>query len=454
MRVLVLSSTPWAESNSFGNSFSNIFEGISGLEFANIYCLHGSPDNTLVRRYLQITEGSLLTNIWSPSVPTGRSFLGACTDFGEVATPEVNDAEREPRDLPAVGRKALDFMRSRRWQVFFWARDLIWKFGRWESPELRAFIDDFAPDVIFQPIYYSNYMSDIALFIHRYAGVPMVGYISDDNYTLRQFSMSPLYWVDRLYKRRKVKRVIGECEYLYVISRIQQEEYERCFRKHCEILTKCADFRDRPLPASGPEYPRTPDHPVQLLYTGNIGAGRWRSLALVVSALRQINVSGTKAQLAVYTATPITAAMKRALDVGGTSQIMGSVSAARVAQLQKDADILVHAEGLSLSSRLLVRQSFSTKIVDYLTRSRCILAVGPRDVASIDYFVRNDAAAVAHDAKQVVERLRALVEDPSYREEYGRKAWDCGKRNHSREAVQRKLYSDLCRILTPSRMRL
>lgn len=106
----------------------------------------------------------------------------------------------------------------------FWARDFVWKIGRWCSPELKAFIDDFKPDVIFQPIYYSNYISDIALFIKKYTGVPMVGYISDDCYTLRQFNLSPLYWIDRLHKRKKVKQVFMSCEFVYVISEIQKRE--------------------------------------------------------------------------------------------------------------------------------------------------------------------------------------------------------------------------------------
>ena len=36
MKILVLSSTPWTNDNSFGNSFSNIFEGIEDVEIANI----------------------------------------------------------------------------------------------------------------------------------------------------------------------------------------------------------------------------------------------------------------------------------------------------------------------------------------------------------------------------------------------------------------------------------
>lgn len=57
----------------------------------------------------------------------------------------------------------------------------------------------------------------------------MVGYISDDCYTLRQFSLSPLFWIDRLWKRRYVKRAIDECMLLYVITDRQKKRIYRDF---------------------------------------------------------------------------------------------------------------------------------------------------------------------------------------------------------------------------------
>lgn len=447
MKVLVLSNTPWADDNSFGNSFSNIFKGIDGLQFGNVFCRYGAPDNSIVGLYFQITERSLLANLRDPTVPSGRVFLGMLPDPSFASDPIGRDAAAdEPDVLNSVEQRQFDVLRTKRWLIFYWARDLIWKFGRWKSPELREFINEFAPDLIFQPIYYSNYLSDIALFIRECAGVPMVGYVSDDVYTLRQFSLSPLYWIDRIHKRRKVRSVIDRCEYLYVISDVQREEYERLFGKRCKVLRKCADFGDGAIPAAASVRAPASDSPLRLVYTGNIAGGRWKTLVLIARSLAEINVSEKKAQLRIYTTTPITAAMRRGLSIGGTSEIMGGIPASSVAQVQQDADILVHVEGFDLASRLQVHQSFSTKIVDYLSCARCILAVGPRDAASIDYFVKNEAAAVASTAAELAEQLRRLVADPALLSEYAVKAWDCGKRNHSRHKVQGELYADLSRI--------
>lgn len=71
-----------------------------------------------------------------------------------------------------------------------------------------------------------------------------------------------------------------------------------------------------------------------------------------------------------------------------------SVPTDKVSDVQRQADILVYAESFDKSRRSLVRQSFSTKIVDYLNSSRSIFAVGLNDVASIDYFIKNNSAVV------------------------------------------------------------
>lgn len=428
MKILILSDTPWDDSNSFGSSFSNIFSGIDNIEIANIYCRSGAPENKIVKKYFQITEKSLLANLKNSSVPSGNEIFVE----EKVKASTLNDAEQ----------KAFDSARRKRWQIAFWARDTIWTVGRWCSPQLKAFIDDFHPDLIFQPIYYSNYLSNIALFIKKYTGAPMVGYISDDCYTLRQFSVSPLYWLDRFHKRRKVKKVFMSCEFVYVISEIQKQEYEKIFGKPCYILTKCADFSAPP--AVKPTY----NTPLEMIYTGNLGNDRWKSLAKVATALAEINkpFKTPKAIMKIYSATPLNSKQIAALDDEKNSFFMGAVASSEVEMLQRNADILLYAEGFSLKSRLEVHQSFSTKIVDYLHMARPIFALGARDTASIDYFITNDAAVTAANDKEVYVKLSQLLNEHSLLDEYSLKGYESGKRNHESSIIKRELYNSLTSV--------
>lgn len=419
MNILIVSNTPWSDDNSFGNSFSNIFAGIPNLKFANIYCRPGEPHNQFDMTYFQITEKTLLRNLRNKDYPSGK----------------VIETESES----CVEVKALSGFeqgRKMRWQVMFWARDIIWKIGRWCSPDLKKFIDDFKPDVIFQPVYYSNFITEIALFVKEYTNKPMLGYISDDCYTLRQFRLSPLYWIDRLHKRKKVKAVIEQCEILYVISDIQKEEYEKIFSPPCKILTKCADFSQNP--------PVWAQHMsgISLIFAGNIGSGRWKSLAMISNAVEQINREGYNVRFDIYTPTPLTNRMKKFLIREGTT-INKPVPYSRIIELQNAADILVHVEGLSLSSQMAVHQSFSTKLVDFFAMGKCIFAIGTKDEASIKHLIDNNAAIVANSQADVYQKMKRICEHPEKIQIYGEKAYLCGAKFHNRNMMQKMVIDDL-----------
>jgi len=420
MKVLVFSSTAWSEDNSFGNSYSNIFDGMD-LKFANVYCRPEQPKNKFDMVFFQITEKNLIRNLRDRSVPTGI----------RVQPLAANAVELDSRE-----QKNFDRARKARWQILFWARDLLWKVGRWKSVQLQEFLDEFQPDLIFQPIYFSGYLNDIARYIHEYTGAPMIGYVTDDCYTLRQFRFSPLYWIDRIVKRRKVKKTIKQCDLLYVISEIQKREYEKIFKLPCKVLTKCADFR-----APAPVWPK-PDDTVKLLYAGNLGVGRWRSLSLVSKAVGRLRAEGLPVQLDIYSATPLTKAMEKALCMDG-SVCHGPVCYEEIMHLQRQADIMLHVEGMSLKNRLEVHQSFSTKLVDFFAMGKCILAVGPEDVASLDHMIRHDAAVTAQTESEVYEKLKALLKDPDVIREYGEKAYACGAMYHGKEKMQAMLIEDL-----------
>ena len=114
-----------------------------------------------------------------------------------------------------------------------------------------------------------------------------------------------------------------------------------------------------------------------------------------------------------------------------------------ILEIQKNSDILVHAEAFDLKERLATHQSFSTKIVDYLSSNRCILAIGSETCASIQYFIENGCAAVAKTPSEIETRLSELYASPSALQEYAEKAWQSGKAHHERTQMQKDLLCEL-----------
>ena len=392
------------------------------VQIANIFCKHGRPNNDLVQSYFQVTAGDIVRNLRDKTVPCGKEFL--------------NDPDAAA-ELSESAAKGYNSVRKIRLQAFFWGQDLIWKIGRWRSEQLQRFLNEYSPDLIFQPIYYSKHLNDLAQYCAKITGAPMVGYVSDDVYTFRRFSLSPLYWIDLCLTRPHVKKTLDLCRWVYVISDIQKTEYEAIFRKECKILTKSADF------SCEPELVPPRHDPFVFSFTGNIGGGRWKSLSYLAKAIQKLNAETPyRAKLDIYTATPVTKRMKRALDLPGASAILGKISAAQVQDVQKNSDALVHAEGLDLKNKLAVHQSFSTKLVDYFRNCRCIFAIGTEDMASISHLIKNNAAVVAASREDVYPKLLAMMQSDTIAAEKVRNAWNCGKKYHNKENALNMLEQD------------
>lgn len=419
MKILVVTDVLWRDDNGVGNSYSNIFNEFPEAIVANVCCQQGVSKNGISQRCFQISESSLLRNLKNKSVPTG------C-----VEEPATESKPENPKGLFALVKKS-------RLQIFFWLRNFIWKIGKWKSKELREFIDEFEPDLIFAQLQDKVYLNNLVGYIKKHTQKPLYLYAWDDVYSLKQFSLSPLFWIDRFMQRRSIKKIVKQCEILYTISQEQQLEYAKSLKARTKLLYKGYNFDKAEFPTETKS-----DEPLKILYTGNLYSGRYKTLQRVCTALNEINGKGKKAELAIYSATNLSDKQVKKLNFEGSSHFFGKISEAEVQVLQKDADILLHIEPFSLKGSLLCRLSFSTKLVDYFYNKKCIFAVGHKRCSSMKYLQRFDAAIVAEEKGQIQEKLEALLHAQEMKDVYAKKAWECGQKNHQIADIQNELFKD------------
>lgn len=421
MRILFVSSSPIRKEISIGNTFLNLFSDMENVEFASIYTRAGQPDPAVSQCFC-ITEKMLIKNLF------GKGQSGKKMDFATCA---------DAKQGMASDSKSVSFAKRHRWTMLFWLQDFVWRVGRWKTKALQEFIEEYQPDVVFTVLSSTAFLNRLILHVKQVAKVPLIVYAWDDNYSMKRVMFSPLRWIHHILGRRSMRRMVKHAEQLYVISGVQKEDYEKAFKRECKVLTKGADFSGEPPVQSAH------NEPLQLLYTGNIGLRRWESLASIARVLEKINKEGVKAQLRIYSGNALTEKMQKALNRGESSFFMGSVPGTAVAGLQAEADILVHVEPMNIKSRLLVRQSFSTKLVDYFHQGKAIVAYGPKNVASIAHLIKHEAAVFADTEEKLEAQLTELFASPERLEEYARRAWACGKEKHRRDVIQKMLMTDL-----------
>lgn len=417
----------WREDNNIGNSYSNLFGDIDDFEIAHIYCRDGMPYNKKVRKYFQITEHRLVKHFWCPSVQTGRSF--------------EMDASQNVKDL-YLRSKVVDKFRILRWESLFIVRDLIWGIGKWKTAELYKFVEDFQPDLIFGTLTYMSNINRMMVDLQKRYQLPLILYSWDDVYSWHHFSWNPLFILRKCYNRHYIRKCVSRCEKMYVITQEMQEEYRHYFNMESKILYKSYDFSKK----ESKTHKKT-IKPYNVVFMGNIGAGRWKALAQLAKVIKNINQKEDTAFLNIYTLSPLSNKIRTSLNIVGASKLHSAVSQDEVMRTQQNADVLVHVEPLNKREASFYRLSFSTKLVDYFYNARCIVGMGT-ETATLSYIKRNDAGVVIYDLHKVKEVLCNLFDNPELMNLYGYKAWECGVKNHERKIIRKMLIEDMQSVLT------
>lgn len=414
-KILVTSIPAWSKSTGY-DSFSTLFEGNKKHEIANLYMRAELPDSEVCSRYFRILEGKVVKSVFRRNIITG-----SCVTVG---TSNVTCAE-----LSAEKKRYAFFLRNRNF-LFLSIRELAWKMGNWKSNELIAFLDNYHPDILVFPIESYIYFNRINEFLIDYCKPKrVVGIFWDDNFTFKQ-SNKISYKIERLFTRCSVNRLVKKCDEILAVCPKMKKECDSEFGINSTIITKPIIS----LPLSSDPY--MPACPLRLIYTGKLNIGRDKAIMAIVRALSILNQNGCKAYIDIYTQTNLTDQQVRLLNVYGTSFLKGVIPQNQVKKEQAKSDILVFVEDIYDKHNKTARLSFSTKITDYLSQGRCILAIGPSDIASIEYFLEEKAAIVCNTEDEVLRALQKITESPELLTKYAFNARLCGERNHNKLYIQ------------------
>lgn len=413
--VLVSTIPSWSE-RSGANTFATLFEGYPAERLANIYTRADMPNSKVCGRYFRILEGQVIKSIFNRNCQTGAEVERVDTNL------LCRDSEQE--------RKRYGFFTKHRWTIFLWLRELGWKLGKWNSTELNDFLDSVNPDVFvfhIESYWYFNRLNNF--IIDKMRPKRVIGYLWDDNFTYKQEPRNIVARINRFFTRHQVRNLVSKSDIILAISPKMKEECDAEFGINSILMTKPI------LTETAPSYHVDENKPIRIVYSGSLVIGRDQTIALLVDCLREINKNGTKIRLDIYSGTALSDNQKKALNVEGCSIVKGHLPQQQVFKEQEQADILLFVENLRNHVNNVARLSFSTKITDYLSRNRTILAIGPKNIAPMEYLAQEDAALTCSSREEIMHTLNKTVNKPRLLEEYAAKAFECGKRNHSRTTI-------------------
>ena len=420
-KILFVTRSVWDDSKGTSSTLSNIFCNYNPEQLSCIYIETKKPNTKICNTFFQISEISLIKKIFKWNTKTGQ---------------EINSEYIESDSLAKMEASTMNYVRHHRSFFYTFLREILWAFNGWKSKELKAFVKKVNPDIIRADGSPLILMNRLSKYITKLTRKPYCVYEMDDVYTYKISNHNPFRYIYKYFLRKNVSQLITNSSQLFVISPKMKTEYDKIFNVNSKILTKGIDYSDKEFK------PYKVVEPIKMVYMGQIIYDRLSVLQELGKIIDDINVVGKKIQLDIYTTNHIDEEIKSSITQKGNVKFNEPVPYDMVAKVIDEHDVVVYAESLNKQYGHVARLSFSTKITDYLASGKCVLAIGPKNIAPMEYLKNEDAAIVANSYDELRE---ILIADnlPKLIEEYSMKGFYCGLKNHNKKDIDKMVVNIL-----------
>lgn len=430
--VLIVAVNPLSRTSNNGKTIASFFKGYPKRSLAQLYFHREVPTSDVCDNYYRISDEDLIRAMARGKLPAGRPMAAART-----------------RDVDAVDRVIPESVANRLRDS--WAarllRSCLWRLVDLEHPAVLAWLDEVRPDVIFFCGGDANYLYKSVRGLARRYDAKIVYYITDD-YVLPVRTLNVFQAINRAWTRRAFKAMCRDSSLILTIGDKMSRTYQARFGIQSQSVMNLVDMPDSEPVATAPAH-----DVLSFTYVGGLHSNRWRVLSELANSLARISRNGVQAQLRVYSGQRPDSAVLEALDRPPYSAYCGSLDREGVEVVLRESDVLVHVESGDRRSKRVTRLSISTKISEYMASGRPILAIGPHDVASIEYLSETDSAFVVTSLSPEVldAQLQEIVRDGGRRDELARRAWAIARRSHDAAVVRPRLQARIIELVDTRR---
>lgn len=413
-RVLVISHNAFSYHDNNGSTLNALFSKWDKDKISELYFYPEEPNSSVCYNYFRITDGDIIRGF----NPINKKCGGRIKSTQKDVDLNLASSEKDKEMLNNLRKKNLNFS-----SLIFLLRDFLWGFNFWKTPDLKSWLSEFKPEVIFVILANKKFSLKIAYYISKKLNIPIVVFATDDRYRIDKDRKSPIYYLERLLLRNTIKKMFSRSSHIITVSEKMEEVYSNIF--NTPISTIFTPVRRLPLNQKSEN-----KKILVMRYIGNLWLGRWRTLEKLCLEVMKVNNHETKVIFEIYSSENNPNIIKR-LNLSPECKFMGEVPGEEVPQLIQDSDVVVHAEDFTPSNVKYTELSLSTKISEYLGAGKCILAIGPNNIASMIHV--KDAAKCVYDINNIYSSLKELSENQETREMYQKKAIVLAEKDHDSE---------------------
>lgn len=396
-KILVISHNPFSK-QGMGKTLSSIFSKWPALKLSQLYFnSKENPDFSRCNKYFQLTDAVIFKSIF-----IRRNNYEVCNFDNEK-----------------LGRKPTLSITSTNFGFnLLLFRDFLWSINRNKYDDVFKWVEKTSPDIIFFVGGASAFSYKTALAIVRKFDLPLFLHFSDDYYINKRIN-NPLKFFQYYFNTKPIiNKSISVSKANFVIGELMASAYSKLFKKEFLPVMISIDFDL----ISKFQSKEQNNQSIVLSFIGGLHYDRWKTLVELGYLLRQIkNEKSLNITLEIYSIENLTATQNVLLNQSPLI-FKGPIDSNEVREKQLVSDILIHVEGFNSEYRKATKFSVSTKIPEYLSSSKCILAFGPSEIASIRLVGDNNLGVILTEKDSHQQKYNKLVDilmDSKLRNTYG-----------------------------------
>lgn len=409
MKILVISHNVFSNSENMGKTLYKLFSNFQEEDICQLYFHSEIPTiKNVCNSYYRITDQDVLKSIFIRTMSGTRFTTNQICSNAETARTDSGTMAK----IYQKGRK--------RTPIIYIMRDCMWSLGKWFSSDLKQWLKENKPDIIFFASGDYSFSYKITNKIAKYLNIPVVVYCVDDFYLQNMKHKRFVEKIRQYFYMKTVKKTIALSSSIITICEKMSKDYSSLFNKNCHVLyTTAEDYNVK-----------FSSNPKMFAYFGSLGLERNKQLIEIGKAVDSIkNITGINT-VDVFTADKDAELLKEMAQAKGIT-VHKSVSESEMLEIQKNCIAVIHTESFDEKIRNRIRYSVSTKIAESLMCGPCLFAYGPKDVASIEYLIQYGAAFVVTDPKDLVQGLQELFTNSELREQIINAARNTAKEKHN-----------------------
>lgn len=379
-KILIISNNALSLSKNNGKTLESFFCDYPSECLAQLYFSDETPVSNCCQNFFNISEKKIIYKI-----------------LGKTSVP-LSEEETEHNSTQNVmgSKRKTEFMRV--------LREILWRKKLWKTDEFVNWIDRVDPNIVFFCGGDSGFAYNITKYVVKRTNAKLVLFLTDD-YIINSPNKNIWFKLRTFNIKKKMRDCINAASLFITISEKMSNAYERLFGKKSKVFMNMADDIES-------EYKEKFNDSVLFTYLGGFSYGRGEVLLKLGNAIERYNKENddrNKAILEIYSNSMDNVELIEKFNKHDAIYFGGQLSPLQVKEKLKMSDVLVHVESFDRQYIAKTYFSISTKIPEYLSSKRLICAIGPAEVASMEYLDKH--AFCIKDINEIAEGIFHIITD-------------------------------------------